>query len=159
VIISIAGLLAGFILVLFLLGYLLIKTQLQPAAKLIAVIVVSVFYWVQYQSLLQYRGWPTTDSLPDEFVLIATEVHEPDLSKGDEGVMYWWVREGGNPHLPPRVYQLPYQVKLHEKAAEVVQEQKQGAQFLGKSGNAADSNSGFGVSFERISKSGRYKKE
>jgi hypothetical protein len=159
VIIAMMGLLGGFILVLLLLSFLLLKTRIAPAAKFIAIIVVSVFYWVQYQSLLQYRGWPTTDSLPDEFVLIATEIHEPDLSKGDEGIMYWWVRESGNPEQPPRVYQLPYQAEIHEKSEEVVKEQKQGAQYIGRPGNAADSHSGFGVSFERISKAGRYKKE
>jgi hypothetical protein len=159
VIIAMEGLLGGFILVLLLLSYLMIKTRISPLIKLIVVVVVSVFYWVQYQSLLQYRGWPTTASLPDEFVLIATEVHEPELSKGDEGVMYWWVRESGNPKQPPRVYQLPYQVEIHEKTQEVVREQKQGAQYVGKSGSAVDSNSRFGVSFERISKANRYKKE
>lgn len=158
-IIAVTGLLAGFILILLLLGVLLIKASISPVFKLATILVVSAFYWVQYQSLLQYGGWPTTDSLPDEFVLIATEVHEPDRSQGDEGIMYWWVRESGDTKQPPRVYQLPYQVKIHETAQQVVQEQKQGAQYVGKSASAADSKNGRGISFEKISKASRYKKQ
>jgi hypothetical protein len=90
-------------------------------------------------------------------VLIATEVHEPDLRNGDEGVMYWWVRESGNPEQPPRVYQLPYQVEMHEKAQEVAQQQKQGVQYVGKSVSYRLEFRIWG--FERISKSNRYKKE
>lgn len=158
-ILSIMGLLAGFILVLLLVAYLVLKTQLAIMVKLLVVCMVTVFYWVQYQSLIQYTGWPTTAALPRNFILIASEVHEPDPHKGDAGVMYWWIRESGNPDQPPRVYQLPYRAELHQKAEQVVTEQKQGAQYLGKSQKGADSASGLGVSFDKISKAVRYKKE
>jgi hypothetical protein len=156
---SIWGLMAGFILVMLLLGYLMLNTRLSVTGKLITVLVISGFYWVQYQSLLQFKGWPTEDALPANFILIATEVREPDKSAGDKGVMYWWVREGGKPLQPPRVYQLPYRAELNEKAQQVVQEQKQGAQYVGKSGNAADFNRGMGIRFEKVSKSSRHKKD
>ncbi len=156
---AIGGLLAGFILVLILLAFLLLSCEIRPVSKFLLVLLISAFYWVQYQSLLQYGGWPTTDRLPDEFILIASEVHEPDAGSRDQGVMYWWVRESNNPQQPPRVYQLPYQVDAHEQAEKVLQEQKQGAQYVGKTGSSVQQTSGVGVSFERISKSSRYKKQ
>ena len=156
---GISGLLAGFILVLLLLGLVVIKSDLKPFFKLFVVVLVSAFYWIQYQSLLQYRGWPTTERLPEEFVLIASEVHEPDRKSGQEGVMYWWVRESDNPQQPPRVYQLPYQLEVHEQVEKVLQEQKQGAQYVGRTGTSVQQRSGIGVSFERVSKSSRYKKQ
>jgi hypothetical protein len=159
VILGTVGLLAGFILVLFLLAIVLIRSHTAVVTKFILVVLISSFYWVQYQSLLQYRGWPTTDQLPDEFILIASEVQEPDPRRGIEGGMYWWVRESDNLQQPPRVYQLPYQEEIHQQADNVIKEQEQGAQYVGRRGEAGAQSGGFGVSFERISKSSRYKKQ
>ncbi len=156
---AILGLSAGFILVLVIVLLLLFKTALDWRLKLLAVVVSTGFYWIQYAALLEYGGWPSVDALPDEFVLIASHVREPNPSQGDEGIMYWWVRESGNPDQPPRVYELPYRSELHESSEKVVQEQKQGTQYVGRTdaGTSAASG-GFGVRFERISKSERYRK-
>ena len=43
---SIAGLLAGFVLVLLLLGYLVLKTKLAVFIKLALIVIVTGFYWV-----------------------------------------------------------------------------------------------------------------
>jgi hypothetical protein len=59
------------------------------------IFVITLFYWVQYESLPLNIGWPTSDTQPEKCTLIAIEVHEPNKSKGDEGVMYWWIREAG----------------------------------------------------------------
>jgi hypothetical protein len=145
--------------VLGLLAYLVIKTELGVMLKLVLVVMVSGFYWLQYHSLLQYAGWPSRATLPEDFILIASEVREPDSSTGDPGVMYWWVRESGDNSEPPRVYELPYRSELHEQGEQVVQEQKNGAQFIGRRESSAASAQGIGVSFERISKVKRHSKD
>ena len=155
-ILAITGLTAGFIVVVSILYFLLLKTQLSVAAKALALILVSVFFVVQYKSLQQFLGWPSTARLPDEFVLIATDVREPNKQTGDPGIMYWWVRESSDPTQPPRVYELPYKVEMQHKTEEVIHQQKQGAQYIGKKPNNSSGTSG--VSFEKISKASHFKK-
>jgi hypothetical protein len=155
---AIFGLSAGFVLVLGFLYYLLIRTQLGLVLKLVAVVVVSVFYWIQYQSLQQYTGWPSHDDLPDEFVLISADVVEPDKQTGEEGVMYWWVRDADNLELPPRVFQLPYRAPLHEQSQDVVEEQQKGSVYVGRQDQSGSAGDSLGVSFEKISKASRMKK-
>ncbi len=154
---AILGLMAGFVVVLVLLYVLLLKTRLAVGYKVLALVVCTVFYWVQYQSLHQYTGWPSTDKLPDEFILIATDIHEPNKKTGQTGVMYWWVRDSDKAEQLPRVYQLPYQAQLHKKTEQVLKEQKQGGQYLGKKIKTADHSQGLG--FEKISKANRLKKK
>ena len=62
---ALLGLLAGFMLVLIFLYYLLLKTPLGVGYKLLAVLVVTGFYWVQYEALQQY-----TDRSTGHYVLV-----------------------------------------------------------------------------------------
>lgn len=156
---SMLGLLAGFILVLGFLYYLLIKTELAVGLKFVAILVVTVFYWVQYQTLQQYMGWPTTDKLPAEFVLIATDIHEPNKQTGEKGVMYWWVRDSADAKQPPRVYQLPFESSLHKQGDQVVEEQKKGSFYVGRKSETTATANSLGISFEKISKSSQNTKD
>ncbi|MBT3203898.1 MAG: hypothetical protein HN349_06240, partial [Gammaproteobacteria bacterium] len=58
---AILGLTAGFILVLVFLFYLTVKTDLHIAVKFLAVFISAGFYIIQYESLQQFTGWPSTD--------------------------------------------------------------------------------------------------
>ncbi len=156
---AILGLTAGFLLVLAFLFYLTLKTELNIAIKFLAVFITASFYIIQYESLQQYTGWPTTDDLPEIFVLIATDVHEPDQKTGQQGIMYWWVRDSSSLNEPPRVYQLPYEAEVHKKTEQVIEQQKKGSQYVGRKIQSNSSSSGSGVSFEKISKSNRHKKK
>lgn len=158
-ILSIAGITAGFILVLSILYFLLLKTHLSLAIKAFSLLLVSLFFIVQYKSLHRYLGWPTTERLPAEFVLIATNVREPNKQTGDPGIMYWWVRESSDISQPPRVYELPYKAEMQHKTEEVIKQQKQGAQYIGKKPSDSTSAGSSGVSFEKISKARHFKKE
>ena len=156
---AILGLVAGFIFVLAVLSLMLFKSGFSLPVKLLLVGLVTGFYWVQYISLQQYAGWPVSDRLPDEFVLIATDIIEPSKQTGDAGVMYWWIRESGEIRQPPRVYRLPYEAKVHEQSAEVLKQQKQGSQFIGRQAGNPFGSTNLGISFEKISKAERHKKE
>ena len=155
---AILGLSAGFILVLSFLLYLLFKTHLSIGSKFIALALASVFFIVQYQSLHQFMGWPSTAQLPEEFILIATNVREPNKQTDDLGIMYWWVRESSDLTQPPRVYELPYKAEMQKITEEVIEKQKQGAQFVGKKPSNASSQGSKGVSFKQVSKAKRHKK-
>lgn len=155
---AILGLSAGFILVLSFLLYLLFKTQLTVGVKFLALALASIFFIVQYLSLHQFMGWPSTTDLPEEFVLIASNVREPNKQTGDLGIMYWWVRESRDLTQPPRVYELPYKADMQKISEDVVKRQKEGAQFVGKRPSNASSQGSKGVTFKQISKSKRHKK-
>lgn len=157
---AILGLSAGFIFLVVLIAILLIKSSLHTGYKFLVVVFGIAFFWIQYLSLIQYGGWPIKAQLPDEFILIASEVREPNAQIGEEGVMYWWVQESADRSIPPRIYELPYQLQLHEKGEEVVEQQKQGTQYVGRTTTSSSSSDskGLGVSFERIKKSERHKK-
>lgn len=155
---AIIGLSAGFILVLSFLYLLLIKTDLNLPTKFIALGVVIVFFWVQFYALQQYSGWPTNAALPQEFILIATDVHEPNQKTGEKGVMYWWIREHEDNSIPPRVYELPYEAQMHKQTEQVIKDQKQGGVYVGKK-QGASSSTGVGVSFEKIKKTQRHQKK
>ena len=156
---AIFGLTAGFILVLFFLFYLTLKTDLHIAVKFLAVFISAGFYIIQYESLQQFTGWPSTDDLPEKFVLIASDVHEPNQKTGEEGVMYWWIIDSANSQQPPRVYQLPYEAEVHKKTDQIIEQQKKGSQYVGRKTERSSSSAGSGVSFEKISKSNRHKKK
>ncbi len=121
---AILGLTSGFILVLIFLFIITLKTDLTLTIKFLAVFVITGFYIIQYESLQQYSGWPSTDDLPEKFVLIASDVREPDQKTGEKGVMYWWLRDSANVDQPPRAFQLPYEPEAHKKSEQVIEEQK-----------------------------------
>ena len=152
------GLVSGFKLVVVILLLLLLKTGYNVKIKLMLVLLVSAFYWIQYESLLQYTGWPSQDDLPVKFILIASEVQEPNPKTGDAGFMYWWVRDSADPQAPPRAYELPYRQALHKESTEVLEQQKKGAQFVGKKMKSSGGSEGIGIGFEKINKSDIYKK-
>ena len=154
---AILGLMAGFVFVLMVLLLVLIKTSVKTSVKFILVLMVSVFYWFQYDSLQQFTGWPSSHKLPESFVLIASDVREPNKKTGESGRLYWWVRDSAEPDALPRAYELPYREKLHKRSAKVLEQQKQGALYVGRqAGNSAGES--LGIEFEKISKSTLYKK-
>jgi len=155
---AILGLTAGFILVLVFLLYLLIHSQLTVFMKFLAVFIVAGFYILQYESLQQYSGWPSTDDLPEKFVLIATDIREPNQKTGEKGMMYWWLRDSASLDQAPRVYQLPYEPEVHKKTEQVLQQQEMGTQYVGRKSKKSQLTNGAGVSFEKISKSQRHQK-
>lgn len=155
---ALLGLLAGFVLVLVVLSMMLFMSTYPVFVKGLVVIVVTAFYWVQYESLLLYTGWPSVDNLPVKFVLIAADVQEPNAQTGAEGKLFWWLRDSALPEASPRAYELPYQEELHEKSAEVLEDQKSGAQYVGKIVGSTNGGKGLGVSFEKISKSALHQK-
>jgi len=159
---AILGLTAGFVLLGLLLLVLLLKTHYPVIIKLVMVVLVTGFYWLQYESLQQYGGWPALDDLPDKFVLIASDIREPDSKNNQPGIIYWWLRDSGKPDQPPRLFQLPYRTSLHEKTVQVIKAQKSGGRYIGQksteSGVQGAVNSA-GYKFEKAKQDERFQKE
>lgn len=73
--------------------------------------------------------------------------------------MYWWVKDNKNIQQPPRVFQLSFESAMHKKTQQVLEEQNKGSMYVGRKKEMAITYTGLGLSFEKISKASRHKKE
>ena len=81
--------------------------------KGVLVLAVTALYFYGNDALHQIWGVPSTDALPDRFVMLAAAVDEP--AGKAPGSIYLWVsvpREGLN-KLEPRAFRVPYSKELH----------------------------------------------
>lgn len=99
--------------------------------KGLLVVAVTALYFVGHDAVHQIWGIPSTDALPERFVMLASVVEEPTTRAG--GAIYLWVsepREGG-PLLAPRAYKLPYSKPLHTQVEEGLRKGKNGIAQMG----------------------------
>lgn len=94
---------------------------------------VSVFHFLAYDALHAIWGWPSSETLPPRFVLLAAVIDEPN-AKG-AGALYVWVNalEDGKPSAQPRAYRLPYSKDLHALLNEGMKKARQGVSQMGSS--------------------------
>ena len=102
-------------------------------AWLRALLVVSVigFYFWADEAVHGMWGWPSSDTLPERFVLLATVIEEP--TNKSAGALFVWVQalDNGKPVRAPRAYQLPYAKDLHALLNEGIKKSRQGVSQLG----------------------------
>ena len=108
--------------------------------KLVLVAGVSMLYVVGHDAVHELWGIPSTDALPERFVMLAAVVDEP--TSKTPGAIYLWVsapREGG-PALAPRAYRVAYAKTLHAQVEEGLKKGRDGVRQLGsaeaRSGNS-----------------------
>jgi hypothetical protein len=97
----------------------------------VLVLAVTALYFVGYDAVHEIWGIPSTDAMPERFVMLAAVVEEP-TSRGP-GAIYLWVsepREGG-PMLAPRAYRLPYSKPLHVQVEEGLRKGRDGVAQMG----------------------------
>ncbi len=83
--------------------------------KGVLVIGVTALYFIGNDAIRQIWGVPSTDPLPERFVMLAAAVDEPAGSV--PGSIFMWVsvpREGVK-RLEPRAYRVPYSKELHSQ--------------------------------------------
>ena len=99
--------------------------------KGLLVVGVTVFYFHADEVAHQMWGWPTTDSMPPRFVLLAAVIDEPNTKSA--GALYVWVNalENGRPVPVPRAYRLPYTKDLHALLSDGMNKARQGVSQLG----------------------------
>jgi hypothetical protein len=100
--------------------------------KAALVIGVTTLYFVADGTLAGVWGWPSRDSLPERFVLLAAVIEEP--SKTQPGALYVWVNalNNGKPAKEPRAYRLPYTKDLHSLLNEGMKKARQGVTQMGQ---------------------------
>ncbi len=99
--------------------------------KGLLVIAVTAFIFWAHQAVHGMWGWPSTDPMPERFVLLAAVIEEP--SKTGPGALYIWVNalENSKPASQPRAYRLPYAKDLHALLNEGMKKVRQGVSQVG----------------------------
>ena len=99
--------------------------------KALLVLGVTAFYFHADEALHGQWGWPSPDTLPERFVLLAAVIEEPDAKS--PGALYVWVNalENGRPSPRPRAYWLAYAKDLHALLNEGMKKVRQGVSQMG----------------------------
>jgi hypothetical protein len=92
---------------------------------------VTAFFFFAEDTVHQLSGWPSTDTLPERFVLLAAVIEEPGTKTA--GALYVWINalENGKPAAQPRAYRLPYAKDLHALLNEGMKKVRQGVSQMG----------------------------
>jgi uncharacterized protein (DUF58 family) len=116
---SVAGFVAGYVVVGLLLLNLLFCTRWMWWIKLAALCAVAGLFHATYRAIPDLLGWPSHHGLPARFNLTALEVVEPDKSGVNKGEIYLWVTDlnlDGSPRVP-RAFAVPFHPELQAKLA------------------------------------------
>ena len=81
----------GYVILAFLLLIFSMRTSFHWFLKATMIVVLTFFYITTYKSFNDLLGWPTKDSLPDRFRLIAAQIYEPNIVINSEGSIYIWI--------------------------------------------------------------------
>ena len=130
---SILLLVAANVLVLALLMLVLVFSRLHWVLRLLLVLMVSGSYWVAYQGWDRSQGWPSTNAVPEKFLLHGAVIEEPDQEKGVTGTIFIWLTDLSTykPAEQPRAFVMPYTKQLHAAAQEALRQMRNGQLQLG----------------------------
>jgi hypothetical protein len=101
--------------------------------KGLLVVGVTLFYFYANEVVHHMWGWPSSDALPEKFVLLAAVIEEPNSKQ--PGAVYVWVNalENGKAIPQPRAYRLPYAKDLHALLNEGMKKVREGVSQMGSS--------------------------
>ena len=117
-----------------LLLHLNLRTRLPMLVKSGALLVVTALYFGAWQAQQALLGWATPAALPEDFRLQWLTVEEPDKAAGEDGVIYFWVREldaAGFPAGPPRAHRVPWDEATAEAAQAALAQLQEGEPLNG----------------------------
>ena len=130
---SIFLLVAVNVLVLALLMLVLLFSRLHWVIRLVLVLIVGGSYWVAYQGWDRSQGWPSSNAVPEKFLLHGAIIEEPNKEEGVAGTIFLWASDltTHQPAEQPRAYVMPYSKRLHTAAQEALRQMRNGELQLG----------------------------
>jgi hypothetical protein len=138
----------GYALLGVVLLVILIFAKLDWRLKAGLILAVSAFYVVDFRSAGALLGWASPEALPAHFKLLGARIVEPHSLAGDKGAIFLWVEEVDEDNFPsgdPRLFRLPYSVKLAERAEAAARASAEGTP---QGGRTADFGAGAGGAAE-----------
>jgi len=133
-ILGISGLVAAYVLIGLILLSINLYSNWSWKVKAGTIILTSVFYIITYLSYPHLLGWPTSETLPERFQVIAAHVKQPNKITGEGGAVYLWVAQIDNlaSPSPPRAHRLEYSNELHEMVIKANSKLNKGIAQLGE---------------------------
>lgn len=126
-------LIIAYVLLAALLVLVLLYGRLHYVLKLLLVILVAGLYLFSYNGWKQVQGWPSQTPLPENFLLHASVIDEPDQEKGTKGKIFIWAStlKGSFPATEPRAYEVPYNQDVHSSLEDALRNMRNGNIQLG----------------------------
>lgn len=99
--------------------------------KAVLVIGVTMLYFYGTEAVHSIWGIPSTDALPERFLMLAAAVEEP--TPKTSGALFVWISQlrDGKPTLEPRAYRLPYTRELHAQINDGIKKGRDGVSQMG----------------------------
>jgi hypothetical protein len=125
------ALILAFVALAFLCALALVWSHWPVWIRALLVVGVAVLYFWADEVVHELVGWPSADTLPERFALLAVVVEEPSAKA--PGALYLWVNaiENGKPVARPRAYRLNYAKDLHALLNEGMKKARQGVSQMG----------------------------
>lgn len=126
-------LIIAYVLLSALLLLVLVYGRLHYLFKMVLVVMVASLYHFSYQGWKQVQGWPSKTALPDNFLLHASVIDEPDIAEGSKGKIFIWASAltGSFPASEPRAYVVPYDQQVHSSLEDALRNMRNGVIELG----------------------------
>lgn len=131
---AVLGVVAAYVALAVLLLSLNIAALWRWQVKAAAILVTTVFFATNYQSITGLMGWPTAQRPPARFSLTWSVVVEPDKKTNDPGHIYLWAQEldaNNVADATPRSYQLPYSDALARNVSHAQELRDRGVDVMG----------------------------
>ena len=97
--------------------------------KIIISLLLPAVYFFHWNSLQDIKGWPSDQTLPIQFELLAADIVEPLPNEKRAGNIHLWIRPTDKSR--PKAYALPYSRELHKKLFETKKHIAQGSRQIG----------------------------
>ena len=126
-------LIVAYVILAALLVLVLVYGRIRTLFKLALVCLVFCLYIYSYQGWKQVQGWPSQTSLPENFLLHASVIDEPDQEQGTKGKIFIWAStlKGSFPATEPRAYEVPYNQEVHSSLEDALRNMRNGNVQLG----------------------------
>jgi hypothetical protein len=138
----------GYALLGVILLAVLVFARFDWRAKAGLIVLVSAFYVVDFRAARSLLGWASPEPLPAHFKLLGARIVEPHSLAGDAGAIFLFVEEVDGDNFPsgdPRLFRLPYDVKLAERTEAAIRASAEGTP---QGGRTADFGAGGGGAAE-----------
>lgn len=109
----------------------LLRLNVPVWVKLVIILAMSGGYLLHYSTLKSFLGWPSSEALPMQFEILATDVQEPSATQSGQGAIHFWVRSATGSDEAPRAFQQAYSKSLHQKAVDIDRALKSGKRQFG----------------------------
>ncbi len=142
----------GYALLGVILLVVLVFARFDWRAKAGLILLVSAFYVVDFRAARSLLGWASPEPLPAQFKLLGARIVEPHSLAGDAGAIFLFVEDVDGDNFPsgdPRLFRLPYDVKLAERTEAAIRASAEGTP---QGGRTADFGAGGGGAAEPTSR-------